>query len=330
MENLEKTIDLTGVRPTSNITIANYIGAIMPILAFQQEGINPYIFVADIHSLTDNDPEVLKYGDEILFDYLAIGIDPKKSFVYKQSDIAGEIGLLTLLLARHISVSELLRLPTLKEKIKATETVESANSLLLMYPVMMAADILIQRASIIPVGKDQESNVEAARKIARRFNLEIGEIFPEPQTHIVEMVKILSLRGESKMSKSQPEDAIFLTDNPDVVKRKINRAQTAGAGQTSESLNSHVALIKAICTDSEMIKEVDRIMQSHMEGMNVMSNFKQIFSEIVINFLSDFQSKREEIVQNKDKYLSDLKLSSDVAITHARETMKMVYDAFKL
>jgi len=222
MKNL-KSIILTGIRPTSNLTIANYIGAIMPILAFQKQGMKPYVFVADIHALTDNDPKVLKYGDEILIDLLASGIDPTKTIVYKQSSIANEIGVLTLLLARHVSVTELLRLPTLKEKVKS-ENVENANALLMMYPVIMTADILIQRSNIVPVGKDQESHIEIARKIARRFNKEVEDIFPEPSTHVIETVKILSLRGESKMSKSFPEDAIFLTDNPDVVRIKIKRS----------------------------------------------------------------------------------------------------------
>lgn len=322
-------IVLTGIRPTSNLTIANYVGAIMPILAFQEQGIRPYVFVADIHALTDNEPEVLKYGDEILIDLLAAGIDPAKTIVYKQSSIANEIGVLTLLLARHVSVAELLRLPTLKEKVKS-ETVENANALLMMYPVMMTADILVQRANIIPVGKDQESHIEIARKIARRFNQDIKEIFPEPKTHVMDMVKILSLRGESKMSKSQPDDAIFLTDTSDTVKKKIKRAQTAVAGKMSDNMESNITLIKAICGNAKVLKEVDHIINDHMSGLNVMGDFKKIFTEIVIDFLSGFQSKRQEIVINKEKYLTELKVSSDVAISNAKETMQIIYQALRL
>lgn len=325
----ENQIVLTGIRPTSNLTIANYIGAIMPILVFQEEGLRPYVFVADIHALTDNEPEVLKYGDEILIDLLAAGVDPSKTIIYKQSSIANEIGVLTLLLARHVSVAELLRLPTLKEKVK-TESVENANALLMMYPVMMTADILIQRASIIPVGKDQVSHIEIARKIARRFNKEIIDIFPEPSTHIMDTVKILSLRDDSKMSKSIPEDAIFLTDTPEQVKVKIKRAQTAIAGVMSENLKSHITLIKSICNDTILLKEIDSIINDHMNGLNVMGDFKKIFTEIVINFLFNFQSKREEILINKDKYLSEIKLSSNIAISNAKETMIMVYKALGL
>jgi len=328
MEN-QKQIVLTGIRPTSNLTIANYIGAIMPIIAFQEQGVNPFVFVADLHALTDNEPEILKYGDEILIDLLAAGVDPTKTIVYKQSSIANEIGVLTLLLARHVSVTELLRLPTLKEKVKS-ENVENANALLVMYPVMMAADILVQRASIIPVGKDQEMHIQIARKIARRFNKEVSNIFPEPDTHIMEMVKILSLRDASKMSKSSPEDAIFLTDSPDVVKTKIKKAQTAFAGVMSENLISHITLIKAICNDPETINLVDSVIGKHMKGLNVMGDFKKVFTEVVITFLSGFQSRRQEILQNKDRHMSELRLSSDIAISHAKETMKIVFGALNL
>ena len=322
-------IVLTGIRPTRNLTIANYIGAIMPIISFQEQGLKPYVFVADIHALTDNEPEVLKYGNEILFDLLATGVDPTKSTIYKQSSIANEIGVLTLLLARHVSIAELKRLPTLKEKVK-DENIESSNVLLLMYPVMMTADILVQRSNIIPVGKDQISHIEIARKIARRFNNEIVDIFPEPETHVLEMVKILSLRDESKMSKSSPEDAIFLTDSPDVVALKIKRAKTSNSGTMSDNLESHIAIIKAICNDVEILLKIDLLIKDHMKGQNVMGNFKKIFTEVVIDFLSGFQSRRKEIIANKEKYLIDLQQSSNVAIINAKETMKIVYNTLNL
>jgi len=324
MENLSPEIILTGIRPTSNLTIANYIGAIMPILSFQKKGLKPYVFVADIHALTDNEPSVLKYSDEILIDLLASGVNPRETIIYKQSAIANEIGILTLLLARHVSVAELLRLPTLKEKVKS-DTVENANTLLMMYPVMMAADILIQRTNIVPVGKDQESHIEISRKIARRFNQEVANIFPEPKTHVLEMIKVLSLRGMSKMSKSKPEDAIFLTDNYESVKTKIKRAQTASAGVMSENLESHLVLIKSICNEEDILKQVDDVIKEHMKGLNVMGSFKELFIKVVFNFLNDFQSKRKEIVLNKDKYFLELDLSSKIAISRAKETIDIIF-----
>lgn len=327
--NNSKNLVLTGIRPTSNLTIANYIGAIKPILEFQEQGMNPFVFVADIHALTDNEPDVLKFGDEILIDLLAAGVDPKKTTLYKQSNIAQEIGFLTLILARHVSVSELLRLPTLKDKVKSEE-VENANTLLMIYPVMMAADILIQRSSIIPVGKDQESHIEIARKIARRFNLDVNNIFPEPKSHLVEMVKILSLRGKSKMSKSLPEDAIFLVDDAEAIQKKINRAETANPGEMSENLQSHINLIKSICSDLSELEKLDFIIKQHMAGSLVMKDFKKLFFSSVQDFIVNFQSKREQICLNKDLHMKELQGSSKRAIERAQETMNLVYESFKI
>lgn len=318
-----KQIVLTGIRPTSNLTIANYVGAIKPIVSFQEDGAVPYVFVADLHALTDNEPEILKFGDEILIDLLASGVDPKKTIIYKQSSIANEIGFLTLLLARHVSVAELLRLPTLKEKVKS-EKVENANALLMMYPVMMAADILIQRANIIPVGKDQESHIEITRRIAKSFNKEVFDLFPEPKTHVMEMVKILSLKELSKMSKSSPDSAIFMTDTEEIVEKKIKKAQTANSGYMSEHLTSHITLIKSICDEAETINEIDSVIGRHMNGLNVMGDFKKMFTKIVINFLSGFQSRRAEILNNRNEYFIELSKSSDVAVSHARETIKLI------
>lgn len=327
--NKSSNLVLTGIRPTSNLTIANYIGAIKPILEFQEQGVNPFVFVADIHALTDNEPDVLKYGDEILIDLLAAGIDPGKTTLYKQSDIAQEIGFLTLILARHVSVSELLRLPTLKDKVKSDE-IENANTLLMIYPVMMAADILIQRSSIIPVGKDQESHIEIARKIARRFNTDVNNIFPEPQSHLVEMVKILSLRGKFKMSKSLPDDAIFLIDDAETIQKKINRAETANPGEMSDNLQSHINLIKSICSDQSEIEKLDRIIEQHMSGALVMKDFKKLFFSNVQDFVVKFQFKREQISRNKDLHMEELKGSSKRAIERARDTMNLIYDSFKI
>jgi len=129
------------------------------------------------------------------------------------------------------------------------------------------------------------------------------------------------------MSKSKPEDAIFLTDDSNVVKNKIKRAQTATAGNMSESLESHMMLIKSICYDVKILGEIDSVINDHMNSLNVMGTFKKIFTDVVINFLSDFQSKRQGIIANKEKYLLELQLSSKIAISRAEETMKIVSDA---
>jgi tryptophanyl-tRNA synthetase len=221
---MKTKIDIfTGIRPTGNISVANFLGAIAPIIEMQKSNLSIAVFVADFHALTDNEPSVVKNNiNEIVADYLALGINPKKTKIFLQSDIAGQIMTLTALLARHITVAELLRVPTLKEKIKNSEQPENANALLFFYPVLMAADILIQRAKNVPVGKDQLSHLEVSRKLAERFNKKYGDTFIVPEALQMKNINILSLKGEGKMSKSKPEGAIFLSDSKEVIAKKIN------------------------------------------------------------------------------------------------------------
>ena len=203
----------TGIRATGDLTVANYMGAVEPILGLQKKT-RPLIFVADLHAMTDKEPEVAKkFINEVVADYIALGIDPNKTDIYIQSDIMEQVTVLMVILARHISTAELMRIPTLKEKLKPNMGSESANALLLLYPVMMAADILLQRAENVPMGVDQLPHMEMTRELARRFNKKYGNVFPIPKALQVKSLNILSLRGHGKMSKSIPETAIFLTDD---------------------------------------------------------------------------------------------------------------------
>lgn len=140
------------------------------------------------------------------------------------------------------------------------------------------------------------------------------------------MVKILSLRGDSKMSKSLPDDAIFLTDSLEIITKKIKRAQTADAGNMSDSLQSHVTLIKSISADKELTDRVDTIIDRHMRGEEVMGEFKKVFLEAVMVFLTNFNKKRAEVIANKEKYMDELSKSSAIAIARAKETIKEVYE----
>ena len=204
MAYLNYKVDLfTGARPTADLTIANYLGAILPIVNLQNQSNSVIVFIADLHAITDNEPKIIRqYIENTLADYLALGIDPKKTKIYLQSDIAKEISLFTLLFSRHLSVAELLRVPTLKEKIrqklKKKIKVENANTLLFLYPVMMAGDILLNRAKKVPVGEDQAPHLEITRLLAQRFNKKYGPLFPLPQPFEVKKIKILSLKGKDE------------------------------------------------------------------------------------------------------------------------------------
>jgi len=316
---------LTGIRPTGDLTVANYLGAVAPIVKLQSQGVSPVVFVADLHAITDNEPATVRqYIHGVVADYIALGVDPQKATIYLQSDIAGEVTTFTALLARHISVAELLRVPTLKDKLKKNARPETANALLLLYPVLMAADILLNRAKKVPVGEDQLAHMEITRLLARRFNKKYGEVFPIPQVLQVKSLRILSLRGEGKMSKTNPGGAIFLTDDMETVAKKIKAAETAFEGVMSDKLESHILIAKGLAKTESKRNEVDAIIQAHKSGKPVMGQFKQLLTRIVQNFLTEFQTKRAEIMRDPSYIPFILEKGAKVARENAIETLEEV------
>ncbi|HCC23511.1 TPA: tryptophan--tRNA ligase [Candidatus Falkowbacteria bacterium] len=323
---MEKNVNiLTGVRPTGSLTIANYLGAVKPLLELQNAGEEPLLFVADLHAITDYEPSQVKgFIKELVADYLALGVDPAKTTIYIQSDIIGPLMTLTAYLARLTTVAELLRIPTIKDKIKHGQSPESANALLFFYPVLMAADILIQKSKSIPVGEDQVAHLETTRMLADRFNKKYGEVFPIPKVHQVKSLRILSLKGDGKMSKSSPDGAIFLTDTPEAAEKKIKSAQTAMDKEITPNLESLILIAKLLDSTEDEQKKVDDIIERHKAGEQVMGEFKGLVSEIVKRFLVKFQTKRAEVLKTPDYIVELLKKGADIASQNAEATMKQV------
>lgn len=323
-----KTKILTGLRPSNVLTVANYLGAVKPVLDVQGGDEKPFIFVADLHALTDNEPSVVnKYSREIVAIYLALGLDPAKNVIYLQSDIKDIIYDLTMILARGITVSEILRVPALKDKIRPGVGPETANVLLAIYPIMMAADILAQRAEFVPVGEDQASHLEVARELARKFNSKYEEIFLMPKALEGEALKILSLKGEGKMSKSKPEGAILLTDTAKEIEKKIKSAETAFEGEMTPSLESLIKLAKGLDSDNKNTEKIDALLARHMQKEQVLGELKKLVAEIVANFNDSFQKKLAEIKSNENLVKSVLEEGAKVAGERAKETMDLVYKA---
>lgn len=217
---------LSGIRPTGNLHLGNYFGAVKSFVKMQNE-YNCYFFIADWHSLTTNPtPEnIRKSVKTILAEYLACGIDPDKATIYIQSDIRETLELY-LYLNMNAYLGELERVTTFKEK--ARKQPNNVNAGLLTYPTLMAADILQHRAKWVPVGKDQEQNMEMARKCARRFNNIYGvEYFPEPQNFYFadKAIKIPGLDGSGKMGKSDG-NCIYLCDDDKTIRKKVMKAVT--------------------------------------------------------------------------------------------------------
>lgn len=289
---------ITGIRPTANLTVANLIGAAVPLLELQKSDNQILVFVATMHGLTDHEPgELMESVNEVVKDYIALGLNPERVTIFDQRAIRRQVGLLKLYLERHITVSRACRIPTLKEKLREGQTPEQANVLLMDYPIMMAADIFLQDAEVVPVGKDQYSHMEIARELCDSFNAKYGEGFPvllRPETmNRDEPVNILALVGEGKMSKSKPEGAIFLTDSPESIKKKIMRAETALEGKMSEKLDSLIKIGFLLAPSKK--EDIQLLINRHLSGEKVMGSFKRFLAEIVIDFTSSFQMRRNKI-----------------------------------
>ena len=226
---------ISGIRPTGNLHLGNYFGAVKSFVKMQDE-YQSMFFIADWHSLTTHPkPEDIQQSARtILAEYLACGIDPKKAPIYVQSDVPETIELY-LYLNMNTYIGELGRVTTFKEK--ARQQPDNVNAGLFTYPTLMAADILQHRAVKVPVGKDQEQNMEMARKCARRFNNIYGvDFFPEPQNFYfnAQALKVPGLDGSGKMGKSEG-NCIYLRDDDKTITKKVMRAVTDNGPQTPNS-----------------------------------------------------------------------------------------------
>ena len=235
---MEKVV--SGIRPTGNLHLGNYFGAVKSFVEMQDK-YDSLFFIADWHSLTTRPkPEDIQNSARIILaEYLACGIDPKKAPIYIQSDIKETLELY-LFLNMNMYLGELERVTTFKEK--ARKQPNNINAGLLTYPTLMAADILQHRATKVPVGKDQEQNMEMARKCARRFNNIYGvDFFPEPQNFYFNAtaLKVPGLDGSGKMGKSEG-NCIYLRDDNETITKKIMRAVTDNGPQAKNSTKPEV------------------------------------------------------------------------------------------
>ena len=230
---MEKVV--SGIRPTGNLHLGNYFGAVKSFVKMQDE-YDCMFFIADWHSLTTHPkPEDIQNSARIILaEYLACGLDPEKAPIYIQSDVKETLELY-LFFNMNMYLGELERVTTFKEK--ARKQPNNVNAGLLTYPTLMAADILQHRAAKVPVGKDQEQNMEMARKCARRFNNIYGvEFFPEPQNFYFsdKAIKIPGLDGSGKMGKSEG-NCIYLRDDDKTISKKVMKAVTDEGPKTPNS-----------------------------------------------------------------------------------------------
>jgi len=234
-------IIVSGIRSTGNLHLGNYFGAIKNFVKMQHKN-KCYFFIADFHSLTTHPTPDDLHGKtkQVLSEYIACGIDPEVATIYLQSDLP-EVAELYLLLNMNAYIGELERTTTFKEKVRLQPN--NVNAGLLTYPVLMAADIIIHKAVKVPVGKDQEQNLEMTRRFAKRFNhMYKVDYFPEPVPYNFgeSLIKIPGLDGKGKMGKSEG-NGIFLSEDPESIRQKVMRAVTdSGPTRNNQEMSEPV------------------------------------------------------------------------------------------
>ena len=322
----KKPIVLSGIRPTGNLHLGNYFGAVKNFVKMQETN-ECFFFIADYHSLTThpNPKDLQSNVRQVLVEYLAAGLDPEKSTLYLQSDIP-ETAELYLFLNMNAYMGELQKVTTFKEK--ARKQPENVNAGLLTYPTLMAADILIHRSNMVPVGKDQEQNLEMTRTYAKRFNhMYKTDLFPIPKAYNFgnELVKIPGLDGSGKMGKSEGEgNAIFLNDDPKALRKKVMRAVT-DSGPTQMNQEKPEA-IRNLFSLLEVVSKPDVIEYFDTQYNNCSIRYgdlKKQLAEDMIAFTEPFREKITEISADQDYITKVMDMGAEKARVSAQATVSL-------
>ncbi|ANG66025.1 tryptophan--tRNA ligase [Chlamydia gallinacea 08-1274/3] len=328
---------LTGDRPTGKLHLGHWVGSIKNRLALQN---NPnydcFFIIADLHVLTtkirkEQIVNVDNHIYEVLVDWLSVGIDPNKSTIYLQSAIP-EIYELHLLFSMLISINRVMGIPSLKEMAKHASIEEGGLSLgLVGYPVLQSADILLAKAQIVPVGKDNEAHIELARDIARNFNRLYGEVFPEPTVLQGDLTSLVGIDGLGKMSKSA-NNAIYLSDEDHIIKEKVrkmytdpNRIHATTPGRVE---GNPLFIYHDIFNTNK--DEVEEFKTRYRQGRIKDVEIKERLAEELILFLQPIKEKRAELLAKPQVLHTILQQGTETMQSIAKATMEEVHDTLGL
>jgi len=324
---------LTGDRPTGKLHLGHYVGSLVNRVRLQDE-YECFFIIADLHTLTTSPTKekishIKQNIREIVLDYLAVGIDPNKSVIYQQS-LVPEVTYLALIFSMLISVPRCQRVPTLKEVMHDLHITQPSLGLL-SYPVLQAADILIVKANLVPVGKDQESHIEVCREIARKFNQMYGKVFPEPKALIGEVPTLPGIDGKAKMSKSLG-NCIYLSDDSQIVKQKVmsmytdpTRIHPTDPGH----IEGNPVFIYHDAFNSNKA-EVEDLKARYVAGKVGDVEVKEKLAVAINNFLEPIREKRRKFSQRKGLVEEIIFEGSKIAQKEASRTLTEVKEAMGL
>ncbi len=312
---------LSGIRATGRLHLGNYLGAVKGMLQLQENPKYETLYmVADSHTVTTpyKIEELRKNRREVIIDYLTAGLDPKKSIIFQQANVSEHIEL-AFYFSSVVTIAKMQHLPTFKEKVKLHPG--HSTMALLNYPILMAADILVYKAELVPVGIDQEPHLEVAREIARKMNLLYGMDFPEPKRFATKGEYVPSLKGEGKMGKSVEGSFINLTDSEDDIRikvRSIPTATTAG-GEMSPGVKALFAF-----ADLYISSDVEKYKKEFEKGTLQFVTLKDAIAEAIYKELEPFQEKRKELEAKPEYVAKVIKEGAEKAHAIASQTVKEV------
>lgn len=329
---MDKKIVMSGIRPTGFLHLGNYFGAVRNFVKMQED-YECYFMIADWHSLTTH-PDTSELRNSVIrvvAEHLACGLNPDKAAFYCQS-MVHETAELYLYLNMMAYMGELEKTVTFKEK--ARQHPENVNAGLLTYPVLQTADIILHRAALVPVGKDQEQHLEMARTFANRFNHRYGNVFPEPYAfnNGVELIKVPSLDGTGKMSKSENQMAtLYLADDDEMIRKKVMKAKTDSGPTTENSekpdyIENIFLLMKLVSDDAVLTK-----FEADYNSCNIRyGDMKKQLAEDMVQFIAPIRERTTDIMNDQAYLKTVLEQGAAKARESAKATIAIVREAIGL
>ncbi|MCD6397325.1 MAG: tryptophan--tRNA ligase [Spirochaetaceae bacterium] len=324
---------LTGDRPTGKLHLGHYVGTLANRVKLQED-YNSFFIIADLHMLTTKPSKeailnIAVNAREMILDYLACGVDPQKSTIYLQSAVH-EVYEMNLIFENLVTVPRLQRVPSLKDMARSANLNEMPLGLL-GYPVLQAADILMPRANLVPVGKDNEAHVELSREIARRFNNMYGEVFPIPDVMVGDVPTLVGTDGDAKMSKSL-NNAIYLSDDSKAVIKKVNGMYTdpnrIRADIPGKVEGNPVFIYHDVFNPNK--NEVEDLKERYAKGKVGDVEVKQKLAAAVNSFLDPIRERRMEF-ENKSGFVDEVIYNGTLIMREeARQTLSAMKKAMGL
>ena len=347
LENM-KPVLVSGIQPTGNLHLGNYLGALKNFVELQNSGTYEcYFFIADLHSMTEeyNPKEKQKQILNVALDYLAAGLDPKKAVIFQQSAIPAHTELMWALNTL-TPLGELSRMTQFKDKLlqKTAEALKASipttienrinpdgvdqdkitNVGLFDYPVLMAADILLYDAKVVPVGHDQLQHLELTRTLARKVNAKFGKTFFEPEPKMTEVTRLMSLDDPTKkMSKSRPAGCVFIDDEPEVIRKKIMSAVTDSEREVGFDKEKRPAMANLLTLYSAVSGRPITALVAAYKGKGY-AYFKRDLAEAVVTSLAPFQKRKKALAKNMKGVKTIVEKGNKKALKVSEKKMEVV------